>query len=139
MRITETDLFATTNKLVEKDILQNWKWLLTVDYEVFKISTFGDLFLSNKQGEIFILQTDFANLKQIALNSQEFYKSCYNQENLQAGNVFSYVKPPVLGGNYEPENFEQTSITVHFSLLGQLHEKVKDLPNGTPIGDIKFN
>ena len=158
MRITETDLFAATNQLVEKDILQNWKWLLKADYEVFKISTFGDLFLSNKKGEIFILQTDFANLKQIALNSQEFYNSCHKQGNLQdwfmidlvsymkqsnvalkSGHVFSYKKPPVLGGNYEPENFEQTLIEVHFSLLGQLHEKVKDLPDGTPIGEIKFN
>jgi hypothetical protein len=51
---------------------------------------------------------------------------------------FGFKKPPVLGGEYDPSNFEPTDISVHFSVLGQLHEQVKDLPEGTPISNINI-
>jgi hypothetical protein len=38
----------------------------------------------------------------------------------------------------EPSNFEPTDLAVHFGMLGQIHAQIKDLPEGTPIGEIKF-
>lgn len=157
MKITEQDLFADASHLIISNLIQDWEWLLADSYKPFRISSFGDMFLKDKEGMVFILQTDFANLKPIANTSEEFYQNCSLKENLEdwfmidlilekkqsgielkKGCVFSYIKPPILGGNHESDNFEQTAMEVHFSLLGQIHEKVKDLPDGTRVHSIKF-
>ncbi len=57
---------------------------------------------------------------------------------LQPGQCFGYKVPPVLGGEVEPDNFEPTDLQVHFGILGQIHREVKDLPEGTPISEIKI-
>jgi hypothetical protein len=57
---------------------------------------------------------------------------------LETGQVYSYKKPIVLGGDYSPDNFEPTDIEVHFSFAGQIHRQVKDLPPGTKINSVKF-
>jgi len=52
---------------------------------------------------------------------------------LEAGQIYRFKVPPVLGGQYALENVEVTDIAVHFSIAGQVHEKVRNLPPGTPI------
>ena len=55
---------------------------------------------------------------------------------LAEGQIYSYKTPPVLGGEYSTDNLEPTGIAVHFSVLGQIHRQVKDLPPGTKIDRI---
>ena len=50
----------------------------------------------------------------------------------------SFNRPPVLGGQVEPANFETCDVSVHLSLAGQIHQQVKDLPPGTKIGKMKI-
>lgn len=57
---------------------------------------------------------------------------------LQTGQVYSYKKLIVLGGDYSSDNFEPTDIEVHFSFAGQIHQHVKALPPGTKINSVKF-
>jgi hypothetical protein len=57
---------------------------------------------------------------------------------LGPGECFGYKVPPVLGGEVNLNNFEPTDLQVHFGILGQIHRQVKDLPHGTPIGEIKI-
>jgi hypothetical protein len=57
---------------------------------------------------------------------------------LGPGQVYSFKNPPVLGGEYEVDNFEPMDIEVHFSIFGQIHRQVKDLPPGTPITGMKL-
>lgn len=45
---------------------------------------------------------------------------------------------PVLGGDESVANLEPTDVSVHFGVLGQIHEQVKDLPPGTEIGEIRL-
>ena len=45
-------------------------------------------------------------------------------------------KPMVLGGECELENIEKTNAEVHFSITGQVHLKVKDLPSGTIVDKV---
>ena len=52
---------------------------------------------------------------------------------LSAGKCYSYIIPPILGGDYTIENTEVSDIAVHYSLLGQIQRQVKDLPDGTKI------
>jgi hypothetical protein len=57
---------------------------------------------------------------------------------LKEGQVYSYKKLPILGGEYSIDNFEPMDIEVHFCFAGQIHEQIKDLPDGTRIDQIKF-
>ena len=52
--------------------------------------------------------------------------------------VYSHKQPLVLGGEDSVENYEATDVRLHLSLMGQIHEQVKDLPEGTPIGEIEI-
>ncbi len=50
----------------------------------------------------------------------------------------SFKHPPALGGQLDPDNFETCNIRVHFSIAGQIHQQIKDLPPGTAITNIKI-
>jgi len=55
---------------------------------------------------------------------------------LEQNQVFGWIQPPVLGGEYSSDNLEPTDASVHVSILGQIFQQVKDLPDGASIGDI---
>lgn len=57
---------------------------------------------------------------------------------LERGQVYGFEIPPVLGGSFDAENLVPSDLVVHFSLAGQIHRQVKDLPPGTPISQIKL-
>jgi hypothetical protein len=40
--------------------------------------------------------------------------------------------------NHKFGGVEPTDVSVHFGILGQIHEQVEDLPPGAEIGEIKF-
>jgi hypothetical protein len=56
-----------------------------------------------------------------------------NDLRLAHAQVYSWRRPPALGGEYELENAETSDIAVHFSMTGQVHQQVRDLPPGTPV------
>ena len=58
---------------------------------------------------------------------------------LAPGQCYSPIHPPVLGGEMVPENFELVSWRVHFYVVGQIHEQVRNLPEGTPITGINID
>jgi hypothetical protein len=116
------------------------------------ISSIGDMFLSDGEGKIYWLNVADGNLEIVATNIIEFKKKINDPEivsdwfmtdlvaeikktgqALSIGKLFGYKKLPALGGEYLPDNFELTDIEIHFSIAGQIHEQIKDLPRGTPI------
>jgi hypothetical protein len=56
---------------------------------------------------------------------------------LEPGQIYSWKRPPVLGGEYELASAGRTDIAVHFSIPGQIHEQVRSLPAGTPVTDVR--
>jgi Domain of unknown function (DUF1851) len=157
MRITWNELTVSPNGIDFDDLLSDWRWLIGEEYQPVVISTLGDLFLRQDDGRIFWLKTGWGQLTEVAVNGEEFKKLMVQPNNaaewfmpnlvgdllssgkrLGPGQCFSYQVPPVLGGEIGPQNFQPTSLSVHFSILGQIHEQVKDLPEGTPIGEIKI-
>ncbi len=52
---------------------------------------------------------------------------------LKENEVYSYLKIPVIGGEYSVDNIEPTDISVHFAFCGQICEQIKDLLNGTKV------
>jgi hypothetical protein len=52
---------------------------------------------------------------------------------LEAGQCYGYRMLPILGGNYDGENREAMSAAGHLGFTGYMHEKIKNLPDGTQI------
>jgi hypothetical protein len=157
MRITWNELTVNFQTHGADDLLCDWRWLLGDSMQLLLVSALGDMFLADAEGRIFWLDTGTGQLQQIAGSETEFKQLMQQKENadqwfipqlvgdlmaggirLSPGQCYSYKKPPILGGEIEPANFEPADLSVHFSLLGQLHRKVKDLPPGAKISDIKI-
>lgn len=51
---------------------------------------------------------------------------------------FSFKRPPILGGAIAADNSEVSDVVVHFSIAGQFHRQVKDLPPGMKIRNVKI-
>ena len=56
---------------------------------------------------------------------------------LAQGECYSATHPTILGGPFSVENWRPTHWRSHFYSLGQIHEQVRDLPDGTII--TRFN
>ena len=140
-----------------ESLLGNWKWLINKPASPFLMTLFGDVFLKNENEEYWWLDTFAGKLSKIADSQEDFYKLIGNPQkfvemfmfevvniNRQLGldlsekQCYSFKIPPILGGQLEPENIEVCDIFVHLSILGQIHQQVKDLPPGTKITDIKI-
>ena len=122
------------------------------------LAAIGDAFLQDAEdGGIDFLDTAAGELERVAadpesfralLGDQEFVTSHFavdavadlraNGLVLGPGQIYSFKQPPVLGGAFETANVEATDIEVHFSITGQIHEQVRDLPPGTPVDQIRL-
>ena len=158
MRITLNDLTVNFSHLDREAILEDWRWLIGAQKQPILISAIGDAFLQDPEdGGIHLLDVGSGTLEPIAASVSEFQELLRDTEfvtnvlvpqivvetrnagkPLGPGEVYSFEHPPVLGGEYSAENMVPTDILVHFSIMGQIHRQVKDLPPGTPIGEIKI-
>ena len=157
MHITWNELTVNFQKHGAANLLRDWRWLLGEPMQLMIVSALGDMFLADAEGRVHWLDTGAGQLQQVAESTEEFKRLMQQRENadqwfipqlvgdlmtsgvhLAPGQCYSYKKPPILGGKIEPENFEPTDLSVHFSILGQIHRQVKDLPPGTKISNIKI-
>ena len=157
MNVTWKELTVSFQKHCADDLLRDWHWLVGNSMQLLIVSSLGDMFLADAEGRVFWLDTGAGSLQQVAKGAEDFKQLMQQRENaaqwfvpqlvgdliaagvlLGAGQCYSYKTPPVLGGQIEPDNFEPTDLSVHFSILGQIHWQVKNLPPGTSIATIKF-
>lgn len=157
MRITWNELTVSPDDLDLDGLLSEWRWVVSESFHPVVISALGDLFLRHDDGRIYWLSSGWGQLTEVAKDAEEFKRLMVEPENAESwfmpnlvgdilmegqrlgpGECFGYKLPPVLGGEYEPDNFEPTDLQVHFGILGQIHRQVKELPPGTPIGEIKI-
>ena len=156
MRLTWNDLTVATDTHSQADLLSEWRWLLGTSYQIVLISSLGDLFLADAAGHIHWLDAGAGRLTEVAASLDEFQQLRQQPAHatewfatqmvgdllqsglrLARGQCFGYKLPPVLGGAWEPANFEPTDLSVHFSILGQVCRQVRDLPEGTPVSSFK--
>jgi len=52
---------------------------------------------------------------------------------LGANQCYGFMTTPTLGGQYDISNMERLDIAVYLSLMGQIHEQIKDRPDGAKI------
>jgi hypothetical protein len=133
-------------------LLEDWRWLAPNSLRPFLLTMFGDWFFLDSAGRVIFLDVVGAQLSEVAPSRQAFLKECNKQENLDQwfmadlamlcwerglrpgpGQCLSFKIPPVLSGPLDVDNVEVCDLMVHESILGQLHQGVKDLPEGTQI------
>lgn len=158
MRITWNELTVSPDGVDLEGLLSEWRWLVDESFQPVVITALGDLFLRHDDGRIFWLDAGSGQLTEVAGSPEEFKQRMVQPENadewfapqlvgdiltggtpLAPGQCFGYKIAPVLGGKFEADNFEPTDLQVHFGILGQIHRQVKDLPPGTPIGEIRID
>jgi hypothetical protein len=112
----------------------------------------GDLFLRDEAGRVWWLDVGLGQLESLADDEQEFAALLTDPDNVRVlfadvlvdaldesgltralGECYSYLVLPVLGGKYELDNFRVCDIVTHFQVFGPIHEKIKDLPDGTEV------
>jgi hypothetical protein len=138
-------------------LLSDWRWLVNGQFTPVVMNAFGDLFLSDNSGRVYFLDLMCGEFKQVAVSNEVFERLCESKDRrqswfvgylvmelrklygqLEVGQCFGCKIPLSLGGQLEPSNFERTNIQVHYSVLGQLHQKTKHLPAGTKINRVKI-
>lgn len=159
MNLTINDLTVNFSKCNSKTLLSDWHWLIGKNKIPILITAFGEPFVQEMgSGEVFFLNVYEGSMTRVAVDLDDF-KTQLNSDDfsekylpiqavgdlrlagkmLSIGEVYSLKVPPILGGAYELENIEVCDIQVHFSILGQIHHQVKDLPVGAEIGSVQLN
>ena len=155
--MTIDDLTVDLARCNPATLLDDWAWLLPDDAKPVLVTLWGDVFLCDAEGRIRYLDTCEATITEIAddaelframLDSPPFVEQWFHPEEVELlrtdglelglGECFSYKHPPVLGGADDPDNIEVCDVAVHLSLSGQIHQQVKDLPDGTAIDEVKI-
>lgn len=135
-----------------EDIFSDWQWRVPDQKGLIFISKLGDIFLLGADDGVYWLQTDSGDLDKIADSLEQFENLLTQYENFdnwflpgliekleQAGKtlgpnqVYSYMRLPVIGGEYSINNIKPTDISVHFAFSGQICEQIQNLPDGTKV------
>jgi hypothetical protein len=152
------DLTVNFSHLERETILEDWRWLIGPTKQPILLAAIGDAYVQDPDDDtVHLLDVGAGALELIADSVEEFQELLGDSEfvtgsfvpqivvnlrnagkPLEAGQIYSYEHPPVLGGEYSVENMVPTDISVHFSVLGQIHRQVKDLPEGTSISEVKI-
>ena len=155
MSIAWSDITVSLDGLTADDLLADWRWLIDFDAQPLVLTAMGDLFLLDSAGAVWWLDVARGRLSPVADSTDRFQEMINEGDNatrwfmpqvvialgarmtLPAHKVFSLDIPAILGGEYEFGNITPTNAPVHFSIHGQLHRQVKDLPLGTQISSIR--
>jgi len=158
MPITLDDLTVRIDHLDRGTLLADWQWRIGPDRFPILATAMGNAFVRDAAtGAVALLDVGTGELIEIA-DSVDAFRSLLDDavfvgehflvndwiavreagKVLASGQVFGYIQPPALGGAFEPDNLEPTDIAVHFSVNGQIHRQVQDLPDGASIDSIKI-
>jgi len=133
-------------------LLNHWDWLVPADLHPILVSSIGDMWLKDNQGQVFWLNVGVGCLEKVAstetefivkLNDDQIANEWFMFELIQAlkdtgvkrasDELFGYILLPIIGGKYTVNNFELTSVEKHFAHAGQIHRQLRDLPDGTEV------
>ena len=159
MPITVQDLTVNFEHVDRTALLADWEWMIGRSRLPILVSAIGDAFvLDTRDGTVHQLDTAFAELEQVAASEEELRALLDDREFvierlaaqlfgdlrgaglvLGPGQVYSWKTPPALGGKVALDNAEVADLEVHFSITGQLHRQIAELPEGTPIESIRID
>jgi hypothetical protein len=151
--MTIDDLTVNFKHLNRETLLEDWVWLIGKRKLPILISAAGDAFIQDTDdGTIHMLDVAAAKSGLVSESADEFQSLLSDKEFvgeylsvqrvgdlrmkgiiLKPSQVYSFIKPPLLGGEYALENIHAADAQVHFSINGQIGAQVNVLPSGTPI------
>ena len=152
------DYLIDHSGFVWADLLDDWKWLVPSTATVWLMNRFAELVLVLDDGTVAYLDTSTGALRTIARDREEFIVKI-DQSNhadewlmvplvdqcvavgmtLGVNQCYGFITAPTLGGQYEISNVEPSDIAVYLSVMGQIHEQIKDLPEGTTISHVTID
>ncbi len=131
--------------------LESWQWIGLEGLTPWFASVFGDVFLIGDDG-VYWLDIAAGELTLEWSSAEETKRVLATDDGLdeylfaglafaaaesglepEGDQVYDYKVPPVLGGEFEVANLTTTDFEVVLHLTGQLHEQVKDLPEGAEV------
>jgi hypothetical protein len=134
-------------------ILTDWAWLLPDnEFTLWLMNRYGDLFIVTDSGPVHLLHVCDGSAEKVAESRDDFCRLVDEDNNgndwlmiplidklvaagklLKEGRCYSFVLPPVMGGEYTVENTCDLNVEEHFSLYASIHHQIKDLRDGTPV------
>lgn len=137
------------------EALDGWKWIGLDGLQPRAVSAFGDVFFQASDGSVKLLDTVGGRLIQVSDAWPELVTQLNDPGRrnelllaelataarkkglvLSAGECYDFEKPPVLGGEMSVEQINKTFFVVKVHIAGQIHQQVKDLPQGTKINKV---
>lgn len=133
-------------------LLADWRWVLPHGEPcVLLMSRCGDLFLEVDDGGIHMLDVGKGSLERVANSSSDFWRKINGADSanwlmiplvdklvaagkvLEPGRCYSFIIPPVLGGEYTVENTASLKVQEHFGVYASIHGQIKGLPEGAQV------
>jgi len=156
--VTINELTIDASGVELETLLSEWTWAMPEPLRPVLITAMGDVFAQGESRAVYFVDMVEGNIRRVAEDGESFRQLLNDNQfvtdhlfpdriaeirsaglTLQPGQVFSHKVLLVLGGANEIGNFDTIDLSVHVSIHGQVHRQVKDLPEGTPIGEIKIN
>lgn len=156
MQIAWSDLTLSPDAIDATNLLETWRWLVEPSMQPMVVSAMGDLFLRTLEGKVYWLNTIDGQLSLAADSVAEFRENMTKPEyrdewfltsmigqlkeagvQREPSQVYAFKRPPILGGEMEVENVVVSDLLSHARFMGQLHEQIKDLPEGTDLSEIQ--
>lgn len=134
------------------ELLADWFWLLPEELTVWIVNRFGDVIYVVEDDSVHMLDIGAGTVTKLA-NSQDEFRTKFEQEDnadywllmsatnecvsaclmLQPGQCYGFKVAPVFDGKYTTDNIEVVDLAINYSRLGQIHQQIKNLPDGTRI------
>ena len=156
--MTLNDLTVNFEHVDSNHLLSDWEWLIGKTKLPILLLASGDAFVQDVNDQaVYFLDVGFGSIEKVSDSINEFQSLLtkkdfvvdhfgvnmvgdliQNDVVLKKGQIYSLDVPLSLGGEYELKNISPTDIEVHFSVAGQIHRQLKDLPEGTVIKEFKI-
>ena len=146
-----SDLTVTPDDDAVRALRSSWRWLIGDDWTPLLFSIWGDAFFS-REGQVQWLNTGVGEVTTVAANEDEFREALGGERATDwflpglvttlheagkrpgEGECFTYAIYPVFAeGKYEVWNFAPVPAREHFSVSGQLHREIAELPDGAAV------
>ncbi len=151
------NLFIQIEDPILASSVEDWRWLGLDGLTAIGATAFVDIVLRDGGGTIVLIDMLEGQLMEIAPSLEALANKLASpdarDELLFEGLVMSarnrgmmlglhecydFTVPPVLGGEVSIQSVEVTAFVVKSGILAQIHEQIKDLPPGTPIGEVRI-
>jgi hypothetical protein len=116
------------------------------------MNRYGDLFMILPDGTVHMLDVGAGSFAKVAENKDDFGRRIDEDDNaedwlmiplvdrlvaagvlLKPGQCYSFVTPPILGGDYTVENTVLLPITEHYGVYSSYHDQLRGVPDGTKV------